>query len=322
MVPIEKGGQEGRGLEWMNVAPIQSEGAVWTPNPGGLLAQLYNTNLSNPQNPFQEDGFLYNSAPHDPHQEQIEDEDLERLAMGYVLPPADRIHDDEGLDTGRGGRVMGESGIGGSGGEQTVDGEEPVEGPRGRKRGPDPGNVDGEAMEATGKRARRVNCKVDKWVKAVHAYLKNVQPGSPEWQELVDLWFGFESGSNAASSRLPAANRPKELSKWVSARQWTSVPLIEDAEGFADQIWGWWWQMQGDGRKGAGNLPIKLTDELKGHVAGLKKRGPTGIVVVLVGLKWWATTGARGAEWKMLVEDVLACFRVFVQGSVNPTVEN
>jgi hypothetical protein len=79
--------------------------------------------------------------------------------------------------------------------------------------------------------------------------------------------------------------------------------------------------MQAEERRDGGILPVRMTDDLKGHVGGLKRRGATGMVVVLVALKWWATTGAKAKEWKMAVEDVLACFRVFVPGGVDPTVE-
>ena len=120
------------------------------------------------------------------------------MARGYVLPPANVMDNNSGENAGdmeHGHSIMGgnddgmgqqTASLGGDGG-----GEESVRGPRGRKRRPEPGSVAGEATEALGKRARKVNREIDEWVVAAQTYLKDTQPldsGSSEWRELVDLW--------------------------------------------------------------------------------------------------------------------------------------
>jgi len=58
------------------------------------------------------------------------------------------------------------------------------------------------------------------------------------------------------------------------------------------------------------DLETSLKSQSKEKIfAAVNKAGPTGIIMVLVGLKWWATLDEH-ALWSSAVEDVAACLEL------------
>ena len=60
-------------------------------------------------------------------------------------------------------------------------------------------------------------------------------------------------------------------------------------------------------------LPIGKTTT-KDDLLLLRKGGPLGIVMILIGLKWWASIHNKDKQWKLAVEDISACFGAFANG--------
>lgn len=89
-----------------------------------------------------------------------------------------------------------------------------------------------------------------------------------------------------------------------------------DVDHFAVEWQTWWNALQPTARRGEGENPFprELTEGMKGAVVqALQKTGPSGMVVVLVGLKWWAPgRSGRGERWSSAVDDVAQCLKLFV----------
>ncbi|KAF6740831.1 hypothetical protein DFP72DRAFT_785720, partial [Ephemerocybe angulata] len=136
-----------------------------------------------------------------------------------------------------------------------------------------------------GKRARKMARALPDWINPAHEHLLG-RSKSEEWIKLTQLWLRFETAvssmGGAGIGNLPAAFRPIELSNWMKSRQYVAPPDIEDVPAFAKAWRDWWTAMLegGKGKKGA----------VKGEkvdIRVIKRAGPTGIVVALIGLGWW-----------------------------------
>lgn len=158
------------------------------------------------------------------------------------------------------------------------------------------------------------------WIEECREYLVG-SASCDEWTEAISLWHRFESetASEDSNARLGAASfRPAPLSKWFVSRSYDAscMPEIEDAGAFGKEWTRWWNEMQPKSRRsaGEGELPLELTPNMTaGIIQALKKNGPAGISVVLVGLKWWGPEiMGRQAAWINAVKDVTACLRLFV----------
>lgn len=65
-------------------------------------------------------------------------------------------------------------------------------------------------------------------------------------------------------------------------------------------------------------LPMALSDgKLKDDLSALRKGGPSGIVTILIGLKWWASIRETDKRWNLAVDDIYACFKAFSAASGN-----
>ena len=65
-----------------------------------------------------------------------------------------------------------------------------------------------------------------------------------------------------------------------------------------------------------GSLPLPLAGmRLDDDCVNLKKGGPSGLVVALIELKWWACTGERHQRWLAAVADVKGCLEAFTPAS-------
>jgi hypothetical protein len=117
-------------------------------------------------------------------------------------------------------------------------------------------------------------------------------------------------------SRLPgSSDRPVELAKWLSSRRYSHPPKIEDCAKFANDWLLWWNSIQPQWRRTSevNSLPLALsTATQKQNMTSLKKTGPSGIVVVLISLKWWYTVQGEDERWGKAVDDIHECLKLFM----------
>jgi len=72
-------------------------------------------------------------------------------------------------------------------------------------------------------------------------------------------------------------------------------------------------------------LPMALANgKPKDDLSQLRKGGPSGIVTILIGLKWWASIRNEDKRWKLAVDDISACFGAFATGKrkAGPLTDN
>ncbi|TFK17978.1 hypothetical protein FA15DRAFT_710307 [Coprinopsis marcescibilis] len=182
----------------------------------------------------------------------------------------------------------------------------------GRKR-----SLDGAEEPTHEKRPRRSQKKQEtpEWVINALQYLKEPSLG-PQWDECLEAWVAFENMVlilDGSVSRLPNTSpRPEELTKWVQKKNWQPKEApVSDAASFGNQWLTWWNGMQPKWRRNpVGELPLPI-DKSK-SMAALKKPGLTGMVQVMVGLKWWSSTGGW---WQAAVEDVKNCLHSMTDGN-------
>jgi hypothetical protein len=164
------------------------------------------------------------------------------------------------------------------------------------------------------KRSRRGGTReVDDWVLLAEGYLSR-GIDDMAWIRCVTLWADLEKTALNRNSRLTESGlRPVKLSKWVSSRKWDSDPIVENLLDYANRWIAWWRAMQPACRKVEGReLPADLDDRMKMDMASLKKAGANGLVVLLVGLKWWAPLRTKDRRWGAVVRDLVQCLELFV----------
>lgn len=118
---------------------------------------------------------------------------------------------------------------------------------------------------------------------------------------------------------MPAKERPVLLTKWIGTRRYSNIPKIPDVQLFADEWVRWWNSMQPKWRQNStgDGLPMALTQgKTKDDFSPLRKGGPSGVVTILIGLKWWASIRNEDKRWDLAVEDISACFGAFATASV------
>jgi hypothetical protein len=110
-------------------------------------------------------------------------------------------------------------------------------------------------------------------------------------------------------------SRPGVLSKWLMTRKFQTLPNVDDIAGYAEEWLVWWNSIQPKWRQSSGDglLPLPLSiAEKKEDIVCLKKGGPSGLVTVLIGLKWWASIRGQDARWLASVEDIRGCMENLV----------
>ncbi|KAF9553597.1 hypothetical protein CPC08DRAFT_786976 [Agrocybe pediades] len=154
------------------------------------------------------------------------------------------------------------------------------------------------------------------WLEATREYLKK-DIEDHQWLECVRVWYEFEkkeaSEQDTTSVRLAVKDRPDVLKKWMSSRKYNSTPAIPNLKDFAVQWLAWWNNLQPKWRRADVDNALPLSHdcaEPNDNLQILRKGGPSGIMSVLVGLKWWAELGSSGGavSWEAAVEDVLKSF--------------
>ncbi|KAF9549377.1 hypothetical protein CPC08DRAFT_729374 [Agrocybe pediades] len=157
------------------------------------------------------------------------------------------------------------------------------------------------------------------WLEVTKEYLGK-EISHPKWLECIGLWYEFEkkeaSEQNTTSIRIPHNHRPEALKKWLAARKYNSQPAFSDnGRAFSREWLKWWNTLQPEWRQSHTEHSLPLSHEVgtaKDDLGVIRKGGPSGIMAVLVGLKWWAALGSAGdVSWENAVEDVLLCFKKF-----------
>lgn len=112
--------------------------------------------------------------------------------------------------------------------------------------------------------------------------------------------------------------RPQIFSKWVGTRNFNALPPIPDYADFAKDWIGWWNSVQPKWRQNPANgLPLDITSgKSKGNMSSVMKGGPSGLVTLLIGLKWWANIRDSDLRWGLAVQDLIGCFTSFITGSM------
>ena len=107
---------------------------------------------------------------------------------------------------------------------------------------------------------------------------------------------------------------PPILSRWLNNRKFHALTDISDTAGFAQEWLYWWNSVQPKWRQSMEKdcLPLPLSTRNKDDLVCLKKGGPSGLVTVLIGLKWWAPICDKDVRWLAAVEDVKACMEDFI----------
>ena len=178
------------------------------------------------------------------------------------------------------------------------------------------------------------------WRESAYVYFGQ-ELDSEEWKKCIDLWLEFEKNEESgletnsvsiysslwhislksltlSKYRMPAKERPILLTKWIGTCRYSNIPKIPDVQVFADEWVRWWNSMQPKWRQNAtaDGLPMALPNgKTKDDLSPLRKGGPSGIVTILIGLKWWASIHNEDKRWKLAVEDISACFGAFASGS-------
>ncbi|RXW21400.1 hypothetical protein EST38_g4450 [Candolleomyces aberdarensis] len=250
-------------------------------------------------------------------------------AMGYVPPPEnlrpgaslDAMGDtlngagipvDAAIDVAMGGSGVGAESGGESAGGGSDNNQEAIRS-NGRKR-----ILEDREAGVSGsreKRARKVNLQVADWALEANTYLR-LGISDESWLKCVDLWFELEKSTFDKNSRLTEISLcPAELGKWVSSRKkWDTAPVVTDLPAFAMQWMVWWTAMQPACRRREGEeLPVPLEAEMKKDLAGLRRAGHNGLVVLMVGLKWWAPLREVDGRWHTVVDDLAGCLTMFLK---------
>jgi hypothetical protein len=81
---------------------------------------------------------------------------------------------------------------------------------------------------------------------------------------------------------------------------------------------GWWNSVQLKWHQNPANrLPLHIASgKSKGNMSSVMKGGPSGLVTLLIGLKWWASIRDSDPRWGLAVQDSIACFTSFTTGSM------
>lgn len=134
------------------------------------------------------------------------------------------------------------------------------------------------------------------------------------WGRCVDEFIDFErsQGFDTKSHPLPSSRqRPVAIfKKWNALGRVSSGPEW-DALGNGDGItygagmWAWWVDIQPSGRLIEGDFVLARRDIGAIDWKRLRKSGPGGLFLVLVGLTWWKLMiGDDNSDWAKAVVDV------------------
>ena len=131
----------------------------------------------------------------------------------------------------------------------------------------------------------------------------------PEWQNMTCKWLSAETmlaktGKGAmALSDVKSTGLPALLQEWALA-QIHKIQFDYGAvgEAFGDDMLKWW-----DGLHLAHG---KDGDAILVH--GWCRNGQTGIVILILGMRWWAEHAGAGTQWTRVLREMTHMFEVVV----------
>lgn len=158
---------------------------------------------------------------------------------------------------------------------------------------------------------------ISDWVRFEHSFASSTSSVSCSFSIRVR----FTSNHTVKQHRLPVKLRPRVLSTWLQGtkRRYDEIPTISenDLPAFADEWAIWWNSIQPAWRQSPSDSPAVLLplSAAKGSetVDALKKAGPTGLVLVIISLAWWAPLRSTDPRWDSSVADVHACLKLFLE---------
>jgi len=99
-------------------------------------------------------------------------------------------------------------------------------------------------------------------------------------------------------------------------RKYHVLPDVDDVASYAEEWLSWWNNIQPKWRQSTkeGSLPLPLSvASNKEDISGLRKGGPSGLLTVMIGLKWWASLRDNDARWLAAVNDIRMCMEELVE---------
>ncbi|KJA17055.1 hypothetical protein HYPSUDRAFT_206511 [Hypholoma sublateritium FD-334 SS-4] len=140
------------------------------------------------------------------------------------------------------------------------------------------------------------------------------------WQLFLQDWFAFElevGATNTTAHRLPTSElRPSALNTWMQKRAYDQVPAGAKTPDYANQWIAWWNGIQPMWRRSdnPNSLPLPISAAKGGdNIDSLKKTGPCGLGLVIFGLAWWAHLASTDSRWRMAVDDMHNCIKLYVR---------
>jgi len=113
--------------------------------------------------------------------------------------------------------------------------------------------------------------------------------------------------------------RPELLTKWLQSWKYQAVPILPDKSAFSSSWRTWWNGIQLKWRQVSteGALPGLLSAATNSDsLDALKKGGVSGLVTVLISLKWWMPLhGDVDKEWGAAVEDITSSLQLMAKAS-------
>ncbi|KAI0045477.1 hypothetical protein FA95DRAFT_1495406, partial [Auriscalpium vulgare] len=127
------------------------------------------------------------------------------------------------------------------------------------------------------------------WLVKDHGYLAEAVDGD-DWATLIGRWVAMEESMGFPSGQgkrfqLAATGRPVQLSRWVSRRDYSKSPVIDDVKAFTASWRAWWIGLQPEWR--GSKWPLAREVRASEAWSDCRKGGRNGFAIVLITLSWW-----------------------------------
>lgn len=147
------------------------------------------------------------------------------------------------------------------------------------------------------------------WFTKVLGMLRSINGGT-YWKRLLDVWSAFEAQEKYSDGKpLPKNERPEAISEWMKrhrSQTWRPPPMKSFGKGFKV----WWVSLQPEWRVTEG----RIANDYDGDFSPLKKSGPNGFLLILVGLFYWHLNIKleEKKEWVSVVEECVTIIESFL----------
>jgi hypothetical protein len=148
------------------------------------------------------------------------------------------------------------------------------------------------------------------WFTKVSGMLRSIDGGT-YWKRLLDVWSAFEAQEKYLDGKLlPKNERPEAISEWMKrhrSQTWRPPPMKSFGKGFKV----WWVSLQPEWRVTEG----RIANDYDGDFSSLKKSGPNGFLLILVGLFYWRLNIKLEEEkkWVSVVEECITIIESFLR---------